>query len=72
MSVESESVSESEFESESEKNFCGSESESEKKVFGSTTLCGSGPGSGPFWSDPDIWDRIRFRIWILALINDTI
>jgi hypothetical protein len=23
-------------------------------------------GSGPFWSDPDVWDRIR----ILALIND--
>jgi hypothetical protein len=34
MSVESESVSEF----ESEKIFCGSESESEKKVFGSTTL----------------------------------
>jgi hypothetical protein len=27
-------------------------------------------GSGPFWSDPDpdVWDR--FRIRILALIND--
>jgi hypothetical protein len=25
-----------------------------------------GPESGPFWSDPDVWDRIR----ILALIND--
>jgi hypothetical protein len=25
-------------------------------------------GSGPFWSDPDVWDRIR----ILALINDPI
>jgi hypothetical protein len=24
-------------------------------------------GSGPFWSDPDVWDRI-----ILALINDHI
>jgi hypothetical protein len=24
--------------------------------------------SGPFWSDPDVWDRIR----ILALINDPI
>jgi hypothetical protein len=31
-------------------------------------------GSGPFWSDPDsdpdVWDR--FRIRILALINDPI
>jgi hypothetical protein len=25
-------------------------------------------GSGPFWSDPDFWDRIR----ILALIDDPI
>jgi hypothetical protein len=33
-------------------------------------------GSGPFWldPDPDVWDRIRirFRIWILALINESI
>jgi hypothetical protein len=29
-------------------------------------------GSGPFWSDPDVWDRIRFLIRILAFINDSI
>jgi hypothetical protein len=27
-------------------------------------------GSGPFWSDPDVWDRIRIRI--LALINSPV
>jgi hypothetical protein len=29
-------------------------------------------GSGPFWSDPGVWDRIPIRIRILALINDPI
>jgi hypothetical protein len=33
-------------------------------------------GCGPFWSDldldSDVWDRIIFRIRILALINDSI
>jgi hypothetical protein len=31
-------------------------------------------GSGPFWSDPDpdVWERIRNRIQILALISDSI
>jgi hypothetical protein len=35
------------------------------------SLLGGDPdpvGSGPFWSDPDVWDRIR----ILALIDDPI
>jgi hypothetical protein len=27
-------------------------------------------GSGPFWSDPDVGDRLQFRI--LALINDSV
>jgi hypothetical protein len=31
-------------------------------------LGGWGSGSGPFCSDPDVWDRIR----ILALIDDPI
>jgi hypothetical protein len=35
--------------------------------------CGSGSGRiRTFLSDPDVWDRIRFRIRILALINGPI